>query len=151
MNLTALRENLRQAATDIVVKDLDWASDQFPSDDYDPTAVGQVTAKFVVQGQTLARLLGKQERVMPEALAKINDRSAIGYLRSGPVADQILKTLTPVVQKLVVQTADDRFGRGARGTRVDYSDQTTYWSAHVDQAQQSITYEVDLDVLWTWV
>jgi hypothetical protein len=151
MDLSILRDTLRQATPDITIKGVDWASDQFPDDDYDPTAVGQVTVTFRVQGQTLARLLGKQERVLSEAIGKLNGRSAIGLLRSGPVPDQILKVLTPAVQKLVAQTAGDRFERSVRGTKVDYSDQTTYWSADVDQATQSITYEVDFDVLWTWV
>jgi hypothetical protein len=151
MDLSILRDTLRQAASDIVVKDVDWASDQFPDDDYEAEAVGQATVTFVIQGPMLARLLGKQERVLSEALGKLNDRQAIGLLRSGPVPAQILKVLTPAVQKLVAQTAADRFGRNVRGTKVDYSDQTTYWSADVDQATQSITYEVDLDVLWTWV
>jgi hypothetical protein len=134
-----------------VVKDVDWASGQFPSDDYDPSAVGQVTVKFVVQGPTLARLLGKQERVLPEALSGTNSRKALGYLRGGPVAAQILKAVTPSVQKLVAQTAGDRFERGVRGVQVDYSAETTYWEAHVDQPGQQIVYEIDLDVAWSWV
>jgi hypothetical protein len=83
---------------DINIIDIDFASGQEPlaGEDY----VSLVRVEFTVGGDALARLLGRQHRVLDRALKQATERQLINAAMN---SDELLKTLTPTVSKFVRQ------------------------------------------------
>jgi hypothetical protein len=143
---------LRQAATDILVKEVDFVSGQEPQDDFDPTFVTDVEAVVVISGVMLARLMGKQQRVVSAVLEKMNQKEAISLVsRGGNVVNPIIMTLKGKISRLLDDYARDKFNRGARVTGIELADNTEYWEAKINASEQSIQYNIELSVMGKWI
>jgi len=144
-----------EGAGDIVIKDLDFVSDQFPDDDNDPDAAADVEVEFTIKGKALAQLLGKQARVLEQNLKKLDSKSALRLLHQGSrnrAVKDLFKALQRPVARLVNQEAQDKFDRGARldPRSLDFVEDESYWSAKVDPKKQEIHYTVEITAYWAW-
>jgi hypothetical protein len=143
---------LRQAVTDILVKEVDFVSGQEPQDDFDPTFAVDVEAVVVISGVMLARLMGKQQRVVSTVLEKMNQKEAISLVsRGGSTINPIITTLKGKISRLLDDYARDQFSRGARVTGIELSDNTDYWEAKINASEQSIQYNIELNVMGKWI
>lgn len=145
----------RAAAGDIVIKNVEVVSDQFPEDDFDPDAVADVAIEFILKGKLLAQLMGKQERVLEKALKDLKPKQTIALLGQGSrnkAIDEILKAFRRPVNKVINEEAQGSFNRGARISwrDFDFADDTSYWSAKVDKNKKEIAFEVEVSVAWKW-
>lgn len=140
-----------EAAGDINVRNVEYVSDQFPDDDNDPEGVADVRVQFDIKGPSLAKLMGKQQRVMEKALAQMDQRQALKLLDSR-MANMIFKQFVRPIQKLLSQTAQEEFGRDARldPRSIVPTEDESYFSAKIDPKKGMISYEIEVESFWKW-
>jgi|GEM_PF-4646416 len=144
---------VQRSATDIKVTDFEFASGQEPRhDDYDDDFVTLVTVTFVVKGKALARLLGKQQRVLEQYLEKLGEHQAVRAIESGDRgAYEVLKVVEPVIKHEVKQYVWSEFDdRETNEMSVDLAGDQDFASAKIDPRRQQITFEMEFDVLGAW-
>jgi len=141
-----------QEAADVRVSDVDFVSGQEPADDLDPEFVTDVEATFTISGRTLAQLMGRQQRVLEAALKKMNNKEAIRLISHGSsrAVRPILAALRGKVSRLINSHAAQHFERGAQIKQMEFSEDTSYWTAKVDSRKQNIQYTIELGVLCKW-
>jgi len=135
------------AAADIKVDSAEVRPDQTPEDDYDDEFGTSVDVSFTVSGPTLAKLLGKQQRVMQKTLKSLDPKAALRLL-GGRNAAPLLTALRKSVAWALHNMAQDEFDRGAKLRQFDFEEDTSYWSAQV--GDDRITFDVGLDATGRW-
>ena len=139
---------LHKQASDIQVHSVDMVSGQEPtSPDEFATSM---RVEFTLSGQALARMLGKQMRVLEHTLEKLEPSRAMRLLD---------KTERPVMQALrpKVQAWLDDYGRDeldVSQANIDLLEfdweSDSYWSAKVDPRKEAIRFTVELSVSGEW-
>jgi len=147
---------IREGAGDITIDEVDFVSGQYPEDDNDPDAAADVEVTFTIKGRSLAQLLGKQARVLPQTLEKLDSRKALKLLGQGsrnPAIKELFAALQRPVARLVDQEARSQFGRGAKldPRSLEFTQDESYWSAKVDPKKQAIRYQVEMESYWSWL
>lgn len=141
-------------AGDIKVESVDFASGQEPGG-FDDDFITLMEATFTISGKALARLFGKQQRVMDRYLSKLSEREALWPLKQGGrAADEVLKAVTPVlVKELGWYVLEEFQDREARRVKVDWAELQDLASAKIDPRRQAVTYTMEFDVLgeWDWL
>lgn len=141
----------RQAQAGVHVTNVEWVSDQFPGDDNDPDAAAQVYLEFSLSGEQVAKLLGKQMRVLDEALKKLQSKEALAALsHSSQTEREILQAAKAPIMKLLTQDARENFERGVKNVKMDIADRSDVWEAKVNAAKKQIDFTIEVDVLWYW-
>lgn len=129
---------------DINIIDIDFAFGQEPTDGED--YVSLVRVEFIVGGAALARLLGRQQRVLDRALKQVTERQLINAALN---SDELLKTLTPTVSKFVRQyLAYELEEPHIAKAVVDFAQEDTGlpFVARVDTRNETVTFELEFDV-----
>lgn len=138
----------RTAAADIKVHDVEFASGQDePIEDGLITGEGFATlvrAEFTISGRTLARLLGKQMRVLETALGKIKPRQILNAVEdSREVLKVVGRAAKNMVQRYIV--SDLQMDSPRLGVNVSEESDLPY-TAKIDARNQSVRVELEFDV-----
>ena len=137
-------------ASDVKVIEADFVSGQEPKDD-DSEFITDVEVTVNVSGMALARLFGKQRRVMEAFLEKLKPESAVNRLANGGrLAEPILRATKPKVNRLLEYYGLEEFDRQVKITGIDFTENTDYWEAKIDARKQSIRFTIELSVLGEW-
>ncbi len=128
---------------DVNIIDIDFASGQEPLDGED--YVSLVRVEFTVGGAALARLLGRQHRVLDRALKQATERQLINAALN---SDELLKALTPTVSKFVhnhlMYELDEPYVAKAL---VDFANESDLpYVARVNAQNETVTFELEFDV-----
>jgi len=129
------------------LKVTDYGFFEAPPDDLDPDFAMTAEVTFSVSGPLLAKLLGRQQRMVERVLKELKPDKAIRQLHDGPASDTILKALKRYVDRSVYDMGQEEYDRDAYMERYDWGN-TEYWEARI--GPNSITYRVELDVLGEW-
>lgn len=129
------------------LKVTDYGYMEPPMDDLDPDFATTVEVTFSISGQLLAKLLGRQQRMVERVLKDLKPDKAIRQLHDGPASDTILKNLKRYVDRAVYDMGREEFDHDCYMERYDWGN-TEYWEARIGPS--SITFRVELDVLGEW-
>lgn len=138
----------RTAATDIKVHDVEFASGQDEhleeSLDSGEGVITLVRAEFTVSGRTLARLLGKQMRVLETALGKMKSRQILNAVDGNR---EVLKVVGRVAKNMVQRYIVSDLGKDSPRLTVDFASESDLpYKAVVDARNQSVRVELEFDV-----
>ena len=129
---------------DVTVLDIDFASGQEPTDGED--YVSLVRVEFTVGGAALARLLGRQHRVLDRALKQATERQLINAALNSA---ELLKTLTPAISKFVreylaYELDEPRVAKAV----MDFAQEDTGlpFVARVGSRTETVAFELEFDV-----
>lgn len=128
----------------------------FPRDNFDEEGICLVRVYFVIAGRALAQLLGRQARVMGQALKSLSTSQALGLLDKGarnPTIESLLVAVKKPIAQEINFEAQKYFNCGARIIWDDgfgFADTQEGWEAHVDHTAQAIAYTTEFDVMWQW-
>jgi hypothetical protein len=134
-------------AADITVHDVDFASGQEPDDSVEAGEdfATLVRVEFTISGRTLARLLGKQERVLEKALTDISDRKVLNAIQNN---NDVLRAITPAVKRMVTQYITHDLGADAPRLSVDFADESDLpYEVKADPRKLAVRVEMEFDVL----
>ncbi len=139
-------------AGDIRVTDYEVVPGQEP-DGLDDDFASDVAVTFTVGGETLARLLGKQQRVAEKALSKIDRRKAIALIGNLNAGKLIMPSLYKYVKGALVKVGRDLGKRGVKiapyPRGISFTENTSHWDAKI--AKDSIEFTVELGVVGNWI
>jgi len=121
-----------------------------PMDDLDDEFIFPADVYFEVTEPLVSKLFRKQSRVIDRFLKKVTERQAFHALTDGPLADLVLKEVSPLIKKETSYMARDEFGRGARVLNIDFSDSHDYWEARRYPLEKKVTYMIQFDVMGLW-
>lgn len=134
-------------AADIKVDDVDFASGQEPDDaiEMGEDFATLVRAEFTISGRTLARLLGKQERVLEKALTTLKPKAVLTAIEN---SKDVLRALTPAVKRMVQQYITSEGGDAPSRLTVDFASESDLpYKAKADARKKTVTVEMEFDVL----
>ncbi len=133
-------------AADIKVHNVEFASGQEPDDaiEMGEGFASLVRAEFTISGKTLARLLGKQQRVLEKALDKAKIKQILNAVEN---SKDVLRAVTPAVKRMVQDYVTDMGGDAGR-LKVDFADESDLpYKAKTDARNQAVRVEMEFDVL----
>lgn len=134
-------------AADIKVHNVEFASGQEPDEaiEMGEDFASLVRAEFTVSGRTLARLLGKQQRVLEKALDKATTKLIVNKLQDNR---DMLRVLTPAVKRMVTQYITRDLGENAPSKlTVEFAEESDLpYTAKIDARKQSVRVELEFEV-----
>jgi len=138
------------STADISVTEADFAVDQEPEpseDDVLSDLYSMCTVSFSISGQTLARLLGKQRRVLSRALEKLSDKQAQRALLDISVPDEVRKSISGLLRDLYVYD----YGIGTpRLKDLQWSDGQDIAQVKISPREERIDFvDFDVDINYT--
>lgn len=129
----------------------DFEAGQEPQNTADDDYATSFDVEFTLRGRALARMLGKQMRVLDRAVDKLDSASAIRALkRSGRTLDEVAKAASKEIRGAM---EDHAYEIGAQGVTVSVIEphvDSNYWEATVDKRKGEIKYLVQISVLGDW-
>lgn len=144
-------EMIRQvrADADVTVSDVDFVSDQKPSDDFDDDFVADFAAKVTIQGKALVRLIGAQARTLERRLETLKPDTAIRLLDDA-APTEVLVGIRQQANRVMNRDAFDRFGHGAVIKEVAFTEDKQFWEAAIDPGAGKITFSVEVGSYGKW-
>jgi len=138
-------------ASDIRVVNVDFVGDRQPRWDGDPDFTADVTVTFDVSGMALARLFGKQRRVLEGFLEKLDEKTAIKRIEAGGSrTSQIMRAIEPEVNDLIIDYNLNEFDSDSKVRDFTPSEDTSFWEADIDPRKQRIRYTIEVDAHGLW-
>lgn len=139
----------RTAASDLTVHDVEFASGQEESiKEGLQTGDGFATlvrAEFTVSGKMLARLLGKQMRVLEQALTKTKPQQVIRALQDNR---DVFKVVGKAAKNMVQRYITGDLQEDAPRMTVDFADDSDLpATAKIDAKRLSVRVELEFDVI----
>ena len=134
-------------AADIKVNDVEFASGQEPDDAIETGEdfASLVRAEFTIGGRTLARLLGKQERVLEKALTTVKPKAVFAAIEK---SKDVLRAVTPAVKRMVQQYVTSEGGDAPGRLSVDFASESDLpYKMKADARKKTVTVEMEFDVL----
>lgn len=128
---------------DISVLDIDFASGQEPEDNEDFGTL--ITISFSVSDQSLASLVGKQRRVLYRYLEKASKQQLLNIVLNN---NKILRFLKPTIRRFLNEYfVYDLNIDAPQYFNFDWAEESDYpYSVKVNPADESVTFEVEIDV-----
>lgn len=123
-----------------------------PPDDLDAEFMAEVDVAFKLGGKLLAQLLGKQERVLPQALAEIKKKPALALKllnKGGSAMRELKKSLDNTIRNAVADMADEEFERGASVIVWDFNENQNLSTVDVGN-DGFILFSVDVGAMGKW-
>jgi len=133
------------AAADIKFTEIEFISGQEPKDDLDDEIGTSLRARFTVSGKLLAKMLGKQMRVLEESLDKVTESQMLYALDK--IEREVLKMLRPHAVRFVGAFMRDEFDRGLKTPKIEFSSDTLYWDADIKPKKQEVEFVILLSFL----
>jgi len=135
----------------IRVIDVEYAADQEPEPDADESFATLMRTRFHISsgGWPLARLFGKQRRVLPKFLAKVTKRQALDALldprgrEATSVSQAALQALKPRILGLIRNSLE---ADTLRNVEMDWALESDL-PYRADITPAGITYEVEVEVI----
>lgn len=101
--------------------------------------------KFTLSGRTLARMLGKQQRVVGKTLERLSDKAAMRLLDK--VEREVVKGVKPLVKDFLVDYAGYALSAEVEIDELELDwNSDSHWSAKIDPKKESIAYTVEMNV-----
>lgn len=143
--LTRLAKGL--IASDLDVTTVDFESGQEPQNWEWATSF---YVEFTLSGAMLAKLLGKQRRVLPQALKKTTLKELLHLLdRNTKIQDAVVKAARPSIKRLLLDHMMDEFPDAEEFTinGIELSSSDNYWLANVSRDGEAVHFGVVVDVI----
>jgi len=134
-------------SSDIDVTTVDFESGQEPQDWEWATSF---YVEFTLAGAMLAKLLGKQRRVLPQALKRTTPKELLHLLgRNTKIQDAVVKATRPSIKRLLLDHMMDEFPDAEEFTieGMEFGSNDDYWLANVSRDGEAVHFGVVVDVI----
>lgn len=134
-----------ETASDISVLNVEFASGQEPDLEFDDSFASLVRVEFTIKGRALAKLLNKQERVLPKVLEKIKSHQIINAIQN---SENILQIVSPDIRRMVTKYIVIELDKKAPKLSISFAEESDLpYTAKVNPKDMSVTVEMEFDVL----
>lgn len=134
----------KNASPGILVQNLEFASGQEPEDSED--FVTLVRVSFQVQGQGLAKVLGKQLRVLEKTLESVNPKKLLHAIES---SQEVLRAIAPQMRAFVAEHFLSLDMDPPQHTQVDWASSSDYPnSVKIEHGKGVAHFEMEFD-MWS--